>query len=1034
VSLHVLGGSLFLFDRKALRYFRKDGHRWRKKKDGKTVREAHEKELEHIVLVHYREVKEGNRSGVSRSISTEAGAQSSLPGNTNSSPASSIQANSAAVTAQASFASSPSTADWNGHAHSPECDEAESGDDIGASSICENISCSGFQNSSLQLNDRVSKDISGCRGSIPSSFSRGLTNIAGMNNGLPDLFSVNQLLTGTCMTNEPNDASLLASGQAGLPEFSATQIAGQPFCGTNLSHGTGSFAWPEVQGTSQSYGNIDGDRFFFNNTNSMGDMTRSGFNVHPGLLKSNQVGVQALPEHSQEMIKDSQRLFQGQASQGDVMAPGGIAMDRQNLSDISHMNPEPFSCHDHVPSECQVNKSHVNPSSYLQTIGTKADPADSSKGPLVDNLYNDENLGLKKLDSFGRWMSREIGVDCDEPLTTSDSGNYWSTLNPQVSDKDVSSLSGHMQLDVDPLGPSLSQEQLFSIIDFSPDWAYSGVETKVLISGVFLADTEYRRAVKWCCMFGELEVSAEILTNNVLRCQAPVHSPGRVPFYITCSNRLACSEVREFDYRERPSALSLPVGLKGNTEDETVLQVRLAKMLVLGSEKRWLSCCLENCEKCHLKKDILSLRGDDTNEWDEIEKSVKHIDGNYRSARELLMQKMLKDKLYQWLVCKSHEEGKGPNFLDDEGQGVIHLAAALGYEWAMGPIVAAGVSPSFRDARGRTGLHWAAYFGREETVVTLIRLGAAPGALEDPTAKFPQGQTAADLASSRGHKGIAGYLAEADLTSHLSSISLRENLVDNVAATLAVQKAIETVEKQRLLDPLDGDMKDELSLKQSLAAVRKSAQAAARIQAAFRVHSFRQRQLAESSSGSLDNPRDIHNLVNAKMTLRKGQSYSTFDVAAVKIQQKYRGWKARKDFVKIRERIVKIQAHFRGHQVRKQYKKVVWSVGIVEKAILRWRRKGVGLRGFRADRSIQNAESAGGKSDEYEFLRDGRKQKVAGVEKALARVQSMVRYPEARDQYMRLVTNFQKAKIMDDKASAAVVLRSKENKDVHMRQ
>jgi hypothetical protein len=26
-----------------LRYFRKDGHIWRKKKDGKTVKEAHEK-------------------------------------------------------------------------------------------------------------------------------------------------------------------------------------------------------------------------------------------------------------------------------------------------------------------------------------------------------------------------------------------------------------------------------------------------------------------------------------------------------------------------------------------------------------------------------------------------------------------------------------------------------------------------------------------------------------------------------------------------------------------------------------------------------------------------------------------------------------------------------------------------------------------------------------------------------------------------------------------------------------------------------
>jgi hypothetical protein len=40
---HFSAGSLFLFDRKVIRYFRKDGYRWRKKKDGKTVKEAHEK-------------------------------------------------------------------------------------------------------------------------------------------------------------------------------------------------------------------------------------------------------------------------------------------------------------------------------------------------------------------------------------------------------------------------------------------------------------------------------------------------------------------------------------------------------------------------------------------------------------------------------------------------------------------------------------------------------------------------------------------------------------------------------------------------------------------------------------------------------------------------------------------------------------------------------------------------------------------------------------------------------------------------------
>lgn len=37
-----IGGTIVLFDRKMLRNFRKDGHNWKKKNDGKTVKEAHE--------------------------------------------------------------------------------------------------------------------------------------------------------------------------------------------------------------------------------------------------------------------------------------------------------------------------------------------------------------------------------------------------------------------------------------------------------------------------------------------------------------------------------------------------------------------------------------------------------------------------------------------------------------------------------------------------------------------------------------------------------------------------------------------------------------------------------------------------------------------------------------------------------------------------------------------------------------------------------------------------------------------------------
>lgn len=101
-----------------------------------------------------------------------------------------------------------------------------------------------------------------------------------------------------------------------------------------------------------------------------------------------------------------------------------------------------------------------------------------------------------------------------------------------------------------------------------------------------------------------------------------------------------------------------------------------------------------------------------------------------------------------------------------------------------------------------------------------------------------------------------------------------------------------------------------------------------------------------------------------------------------------------------------LKAHVRGHQVRKKYKPIIWSVGILEKVILRWRRKGSGLRGFRSDaiNKVPNQPtSLPEKEDDYDFLKEGRKQSEQKFQKALLRVKSMVQYPEARAQYRRLL-------------------------------
>ncbi|KAL0396566.1 UNVERIFIED_CONTAM: Calmodulin-binding transcription activator 2 [Sesamum calycinum] len=249
----------------------------------------------------------------------------------------------------------------------------------------------------------------------------------------------------------------------------------------------------------------------------------------------------------------------------------------------------------------------------------------------------------------------------------------------------------------------------------------------------------------------------------------------------------------------------------------------------------------------------------------------------------------------------------------------------------------------------------------------------------------------------------------------MSSLNLEDSKESNNRG-----KAVETV-TERLATPAGyGDLPHGLSMKDSLAAVRNATQAAARIHQVFRVQSFQRKQLAEYGDGEFGMSDERALSLLALKTKKAGQHDQPVHAAAVRIQNKFRSWKGRKDFLLIRQRIIKIQAHVRGHQVRKNYRKIIWSVGILDKVILRWRRKGRGLSGFRpealgAGTSMVDAER---KEDDYDFLKEGRKQTEERLQKALARVKSMVQYPEARDQYRRLlnvVSEMQETKAVYDK-------------------
>lgn len=232
----------------------------------------------------------------------------------------------------------------------------------------------------------------------------------------------------------------------------------------------------------------------------------------------------------------------------------------------------------------------------------------------------------------------------------------------------------------------------------------------MLIIGTFLKSQQEVIKCNWSCMFGEVEVPAEILVDGVLCCYAPSHTVGSVPFYVTCSNRLACSEVREFDYRI-DSSRHVNIGdIYGASTSEMLFHMRLERLL----SQRSFGPKSHIYQGVHDKRNLISkiiLLKEEEEPYQMPDSTSEKVYQHEAAERRLHI--LSKENLYSWLVHKVTEDGKGPSILDDEGQGVLHLAAGLGYDWAVKPILAAGVSINFRDVCGWTALHWAAFCGRQ---------------------------------------------------------------------------------------------------------------------------------------------------------------------------------------------------------------------------------------------------------------------------------------------------------------------------------
>ncbi|CDY28897.1 BnaC06g26850D [Brassica napus] len=892
-------GSLCLFNKRVLKFFRKDGHHWRKKRDGRAIAEAHERlkvgnvealncyyahgehdpsfqrrifwmldlEYDHIVLVHYRDVsdkKEGKQSsGTVLQFSLN-------PSALFSSPSYSHHIGDSSTDVQQQHSEEGSGSSYEAIKRLEE--QLSLGDD---NNVVQNESLDGLQfldfstdvdhlvppPATVHQRPESSSKLGRCYGGYVGSQYNNVTTVG------PPLYSQNESLDSLLSLEYIKDMNQLAQPAAGQQR-------------------------PESNRLDRSFGGYIGTEYHPNNLMLLNN--GSGGSGGSGDQKT--------------------------GSWKDVLEACGasIALNSQGST----------------PSQANGLLPVITQEDSNWDYGNQAD-----QGTLLLPQELDSSLQLPP---------------CYSELVAPENNGDHSRL----------------MVDEEQTGPPLEQvmndtvayNQKFTIQDISPEWGYANETTKVIIIGSFLCDPTEST---WACMFGNAQVPFEIIKEGVIRCQAPPCGPGKVNLCITSGDGLSCSQIIEFEYRDKPDDRSCPK----SSPDELLLLVKFVQTLLLDR-----------------KGNIEPSTDDD--EWRRIIDRIRDGTSTSSSTVDWLLQELLKDKLEAWLSSRSQDKDQTSCSLSKQEQGIIHMVAGLGFDWALSPILGHGVSVDFRDGNGWSALHWAAQLGSEKMVAALIASGASAGAVTDPNTQDPVGKTPASIAASNGHKGLAGYLSEVALTTHLSSLTLEETESSKESAQAEAEITVKSIAGRS--HPVNDDP-------QSLAALKNAAEAAARIQAAFRAHSFRKRQQKADMYACLKEYG-----MYGDMSKQNARNYHS---AALSIQKKYRGYKGRKEFLTKRQKAVMIQAHVRGYQTRKQYKVICWAVGMLDKVILRWRRKGVGLKGFRQD--VESGED----SEDEDILRVFRKQKVDGaVNEAFSRVMSMTRTLEARQQYHRVLTTYCKKK------------------------
>ncbi|CAA7045659.1 unnamed protein product [Microthlaspi erraticum] len=696
------------------------------------------------------------------------------------------------------------------------------------------------------------------------------------------------------------------------------------------------------------------------------------------LLVPADIGNQSLPTEDDVLYftEQLQSAPRGSGNHGNHLAGYNGSADIPSflgLGDPVYQNNN--SC---GAGEFSSQHTHCVVDPNLQRRDSNAAVADEPGDALLNNGYGSQ-------DSFGKWVNNFIS---DSPGSVEDPSQDAVYTPGQESSAPPTVYHS----------PSNIPEQVFNITDVSPAWAYSTEKTKILVTGFFHESFQHFERSNLFCICGDLRVPAEFLQMGVYRCFLPPQSPGVVNLYLSADGNKPISQLFSFEHRSVPVIEKVvPQDDQLQKWEEFEFQVRLAHLLFTSTNKISVFSSKISPDNLLEAKKLASRTSHLLNSWAYLMKSIQANEVPFDQARDHLFELTLKNRVKEWLLEKVIENRNTKEY-DTKGLGVIHLCAVLGYTWSILLFSWASISLDFRDKHGWTALHWAAYYGREKMVAALLSAGARPNLVTDPTKEYLGGCTAADLAQQKGYDGLAAFLAEKCLVAQFKDMKMAGNMTGNLEGIKA-----ETSIKSGYAN------EEEQSLKDTLAAYRTAAEAAARIQGAFREHELKVRSSAVKFASKEEEAKTIVAAMKIQHAFRNFETRRKI-AAAARIQYRFQTWKMRREFLNMRKKAIRIQAAFRGFQVRRQYQKITWSVGVLEKAILRWRLKRKGFRGLQVSQPEENE----GAETVDDFYKTSQKQAEERLERSVVRVQAMFRSKKAQQDYRRMKLAHEEAQVEFD--------------------